>query len=500
MNYRKLNHELVKHHQLLRIHLLQITCDFKIAKAGSYLQFEQAVNDSFDAIFKIVFSSVDEQHFKNYRLLSISLFHIIKWIDKQFSGTVGAKANLNAAKINLEQFDFESCVYSESFLLEINDFISSVRGLTYVKDVEDTIKKFSQISFPAYITVEYDPYEHARNNDLLSNDETSEVSNPIIVSVEFSINNEPWANPQVLRPSEVYEIMGRITVNKWPHEYTKLKLYPFSVQSNALYELYLPDITKGETSNISGHVVFKYPQHSFDQSMVVKLVASFTNDEGKNFLPTIIGYDQLIAKVLDPNAHYFLSGFKNMNKAIIDIAVKIERELPQVDKEEKEDFLRLLSGILNYQGFCLQHGTYKNQSNVTENLFRDNLIQHLVGISYLGEDIVKEAHYAGGRVEIIYKGISAELKVERSLSDRQKIIDKYSRQAVTYSSSNTKSLSILVILEVIEKKKPVAAPQNNIYFENSILHGFEGRTPPFPSKLAVVIIEGNTKKPSDYSR
>lgn len=500
MNYRKLNHDLVKHHQLLRVHLLQITCDFKLAKAGSYLPFEQAVNESFDTISKIVLSSVDEQHFKNYHLLSISLFHIIKWIDKQFSGTVGAEANLNAAKINIEQFNVEGCFYSESFLLEASSFISSVKRLTNVKEAEETIKKFSQISFPAYITVEYNPYEQFRNNTLLGNDETSDVSDPIIISVEFSINNEPWANPQVLRPSEVYEISGRITVNKWPEEYKKLKLYPFSAQSQTLYDLYLPDITKGEVSNISGHVVFKYPQHSFDQSMVVKLVAAFTNEEGKSFFPTIIGYDQLIAKVLDPNAHYFLSGFKNMNKAITDIANKIGRELPQVDKEEKEDFLKLLSGILNYQGFCLQHGTYKNQLNVPENVFRDNLIQHLVGVPYLGENIVKEAHYAGGRVEIIYKGISAELKVEKSLSDRQKIIDKYSGQAVTYSSSNTKSLSILVILDLSEKKNPVATAQNDIYFVSPALHGFIEQPPSFPSRLAVVIVEGNTKSPSEYSR
>ena len=47
---------------------------------------------------------------------------------------------------------------------------------------------------------------------------------------------------------------------------------------------------------------------------------------------------------------------------------------------------------------------------------------------------------------------------------------------------------------------PPAAPQNNVRLITPELHGFENAPPPFPSKQAVVIFDGNTKKPSDYSR
>ena len=82
-------------------------------------------------------------------------------------------------------------------------------------------------------------------------------------------------------------------------------------------------------------------------------------------------------------------------------------------KEELYDFSLLLSSILNYQGFCLQQGVYKNIDNISEDVFRDNMIQHLISMYYIGENINKEAHLSGGRVEIGYKGIIAELKVEK---------------------------------------------------------------------------------------
>ena len=182
------------------------------------------------------------------------------------------------------------------------------------------------------------------------------------------------------------------------------------------------------------------------------------------------------------------------------IATAIDKELPKVDKNEKENFLHLLSGILNYQGFCLQQGVYKGETKVTEDDFRDQLIQHLIGLPYLGEEITKEAHLSGGRVEISYRGLIAELKVETTISDRDKLYEKYGRQPIAYASGNTKQLSILCILDSTEKKLPPAAPQNNIKLLTPKVHGFESKKTDYPSKLVVVVIDGNTKKPSDYSK
>lgn len=159
-----------------------------------------------------------------------------------------------------------------------------------------------------------------------------------------------------------------------------------------------------------------------------------------------------------------------------------------------------MSGVLNYQGYCLQAGIYKGTDRIMEDIFRDNMLQYLNAISYLGAEVIKEPQLAGGRIEIYYRGLIVELKVEKSISERDQLIKKYGKQPVAYSSGNSKQLSILVILDLTEKKLPPAAPQNNVILVTPELHGFQNSTPLYPSKQVVVIFDGNTKKPSDYSR
>lgn len=216
--------------------------------------------------------------------------------------------------------------------------------------------------------------------------------------------------------------------------------------------------------------------------------------------PILIGYDQLILKVLDPNSNQFLTGFNMMNKAVFEISKNISIDLPNIEKTEKENFLFLLSGILNYQAFSIQQGMYKNISSMSEDVFRDDLIRHLIGLPYLGEQIIKESHLSGGRVEISFKGIIAELKVETKISNRKKMIEKYMNQPIAYSSGNIKQLSILCILDLKEKINPPANPLNNISLISPPVHGFEDSELEYPSKVAVIILDGNTKKPSDYSK
>jgi hypothetical protein len=266
--------------------------------------------------------------------------------------------------------------------------------------------------------------------------------------------------------------------------------------------LIIPEVVKTNQTEfeVSGQVLFKYPQHSFDESYGIKLFAYYTDAEGLRIFPELIGYNQLIAKVLDPNSSFFLTGFPSMNELVLSVFTELQRELPMVNSDDRDNFLKLLSGVLNFQGYCLQAGTYKGKSDVAEDTFRDSMLQYLNSLHYLGAEVIKEPHVAGGRIEIYYKGLIAELKVEKTISDREQLIKKYGKQLVAYASGNAKQLSMLVILDLTEKKLPPAPPQNNTKLITPKLHGFENAEPSYPSKQVVVIFDGNTKKPSDYSR
>lgn len=500
MNYKEFSSELVSLQEKLRQTVLKLSLDFEITKAKKNIHGENTFNEIFKKIFEITEDPTDQDFFKNYQHLTDSLIHIMKWVHKKFEGITGSEANLEAAKIRMNMFDLEGPInYDSLFRKSIQQIKHQVSELNNVDKLKDLLTLITTISFPYKYSITINPYGWRHSPEEL--DEEGEKLN-LVLSIEFSVDNEPWANPQVLKPQLIYKILGKLQINLWPNGYTKLILKPISTQDSSLYELILPEITDTScrTFDINGHVLFRYPQHSFDDFSVIKLIAYFARENGEKLFPTIIGYDQLIAKALDPNMMPFITGFNAMNNEVANIANTLSKEMPALDIAEKADFLRLLSGILNYMGFCLQQGTYKGINDFKENDFRDKLIQHLIAMPYLGENIIKEMHLAGGRIEIGYKGLIAELKVEKKISDRKALIDTYCKQPVAYASGNSKQLSILCILDLTEKIKPPAHAQNNIILVTPQVHGFEGEDLKNPSKVAVVIMDGNTVNPSRYSK
>jgi hypothetical protein len=212
--------------------------------------------------------------------------------------------------------------------------------------------------------------------------------------------------------------------------------------------------------------------------------------------PAVIGYDQLILKVVDTASFPFPTGYDSLNKKAFEIASRIIQELPTTDREELSNFLILLSAILNYQGYCYQHGIYKGRADVTEAEFRDTLIGHLSARENLSESVTKEGALAGGRVEINFRGIVAELKVEKIVADRVKLMETHEKQPTAYAAATGARLSILCILDLTPKKNAPAPASLNVFLREPPLHGF----PPgdSPSRVAVIFIDGNLPNPSAY--
>lgn len=498
--YRENNQELVDSQQRLRKLLLTHLFEFDISDPSLILDKEHKIKSEITTLVKSTKNTDDEAFFKSYQHIISSLFHTIRWGQKELSGTEGSSNNYKALKANIDQVDLGAFDYLPDFKKKMSELIELISSIENVKEIRTITDRFIKIPFPTIHNFQSGNNRFGSNNTL----EKDESIKPeiIIISIQFTLDDEPWAHPQILKPEELYNIKGNLILNKWPEGFDSLILKPVSTSSNNWFDLSLPEVSREKKLeyNIAGQIVFKYPQSSFDEPIAIRLLAYFKNAEGKVEYPTLIGYDQLIAKVLDPNSTKFTTGFKKMNKTVFDITTQIEKDLAEIDKEEKNDFLHLLNGIINYQGFCLLQGIYKGVSKIKENDFRDKIIQHLIAIPYLGENISKEAHLSGGRIEIDYKGIIAELKVETSISDRDKLIEKYGKQPVAYASGNTKQLSILCILDLTEKISPPAAPQNNIKLFTPEVHGFENSEPEYPSRVVLIIIDGNTKNPSDYSK
>lgn len=503
MNIRKFSAELIENGEQLRYQLLWLISDFNISDFEFLLDKEIALSNLLNTLTEETAGTSDVLFYKNYRYLVETVFHLIKWCAGTMSAQPGSSAELEAAKLKIGLFDLENYNYTEQFKKQVKEYQDKVIALQKVGEVKSNFKKLSEIAWPFLLNVEQDEFGFGRRvRHKAEEDKQTEEKPVLVVSLELFIDKEPWTNPQILKPQLLYTIHGSVKISKWPEEAINLIFQPVSTQQSSLYELIIPEIHKNDEMEftLSGQVIFKYPQHSFDESFAVKLLAYFVDSTGLRIYPELIGYNQLIAKVLDPNSHFFLTGSQSMNELVMSIYTSLEKELPSVNLDEKNNFLRLLNGVLSYQGYCLQAGIFKRMTDVMEDTFREEMLRYLTSLNYLGEEVIKEPHLAGGRIEIYYKGIIVELKIEKKISDRVKLIKKYGKQPVAYASSNAKQLSILVVLDLTEKKMPPAAPQNNVMLITPELHGFENSKPPFPSKQVVVIFDGNTKKPSDYSR
>ena len=498
MRVREYRQNLLETQKEFRSNLLLNFKEFNISSIQSILNLESNFLNTLENLKNETNGFQEEYFFSAYKYLLISIFHLLKFVQKELNGEINN--NLNASKININLIELEQLNYVEEFKENLKDIKNKILKFEEIVEVKDIINDFTKMTIP-FIS-EFPIQKKFVSEEDFSNNSIAVEEKRNILSFSLNIENEPWPNPKVLKPEVNYKISGKIKLNFWPSNFNKLIIKPFSTTDNNWFIFSIPVIyyTENVTEyEVEGNVIFKYPQNSIDDNIAIKLLAFFENDSEKKY-PILIGYDQLILKVLDPNSFQFMTGFSMMNQAVFDISCTISKELSNIDKGEKHDFIQLLSGILNYQGFSIQQGRFKNINSLSESQFRDELIRHLIGLPSLGENIIKEGELSGGRVEILYKGIVAELKVEKKVSNREKMIEKYIKQPVAYSSGNIKRLSILCILDLTKKINPPASPINNIKFVSPKLHGFENEHIEFESRVAVIIIDGNTKKPSDYSK
>lgn len=502
MKYRRYDAELVGVQDTIRRLLISQLFEFDSANLESILLQEAQIKDLLSQLERATKSTSDALFFTNYRLIIHSLYHLLHWSHDELHAEITADGHLNAARANARRIKLDKVAYPEPFKIKLLELRTLIKNPIEPPDIDVVVGNFLQLAFPTIYSFEKMPSKQS-HTPLTENSETGISQQPLLLSVEFTVDNEAWANPQVLAPAVTYTIRGQLTPNYWPIGFERLVLTSLSTTSPGFYDLQIPNVSPTQSEipyYTTGHVAFKYPQSRFDHAIAIRLLAYYENNFGEKLFPTLIGYDQLIAKVLDRDVAYFPTGFKRMNQVVLNIIEDIQKQLPKIDQSELQDFAKLLSGIVNYQGFCLQHGVFKGQTTISEDIFRDKLIQHLVAIPDLGEHIIKEAHLAGGRVEISYKGIVAELKVEKSISDRDKLLEKYGKQAVAYASGNIKQLSIVSVLDLTTKNRPPAPPQNNVKIFKPAVHGFESSFLEYPSMQVLVVIDGNTKKPSDYSK
>jgi hypothetical protein len=500
MNYRNINPELVKLALRFRELWVQAFSEFTIHKPEKCLEHKGTLLQVMNEIKQVETNKQDQAYFACLGYLVNAVFLSVQNYYQILIGADGS-SSLAGFKMNIEQFLVLSATLdiSRPSIQQLRRVMLEWKESDDINALTIAIEALNKIPLPVIVSTEVNSNTYLRRQPE-ENTKLSEIlkEEAIVISIRFYIDTELWANPQIIKPEHQYSIFGLIKISKWPEGYNALQLTHVSTTNDSWMILSFPTIpyTQDRQINIVGSIVLKYAQSILDPPHAIRLMARFIGNDKSPVYPKVVGYDQLVLRVIDPKNFEYPTGYDKLNEKVVDIFQKVKNELPEIPERELNDFLVLLSSILNYQGYCFQYGEYKNQAEIREDIFRDNLIRFLSANPRLSSSIIKEGTIGGGRVEINYKGIIAELKVEKLISDRNKLIENYQQQPVAYASAAASQLSILCVLELTEKKYASAIAAKNVFFVAPPVHGFDSKAS--SSRVAVVFIDGNTKSPSNY--
>lgn len=508
MHIRRISNEAIDMQVRLRKLVNSALNSFSIHNLHRSLETETALLELIKELKEMQFIKRDIALYGCIEYLFIAFFQLLRHNVAKQKGEPGSDALRQALNTNVTLFlELASGIdLTNPFSKAMIRVIHEIRTCTVITTIPPIAENIRKLNFPFVATIRTsrfgDILDRKNKGQTIVEDDPGETKNTILISVLLYLDKHPWANPQNVKTNILYTINGTLRINQWPEGYDTIALEHSSTAGPQTFDLVLSVIQRTnadmDTFPVSGTILLKYPQPAFDPPMSIKLFARLSGNGMETIFPTVIGYDQLIVRVTDKTSLPFLTGFDILDEKAIEIITAIRQEMPLISQGELVDFTKLFTAMLNYQGYCAQSGEYKNISNLSEDDFRDNLIRYLSPDVMLASQIIKEGQLSGGRVEIRYKNIIAELKVERTISDRDKMIEQYTKQPGAYAAATGAQLSILCILDLTAKMNPPAITARNVFLLSPSHHGFEDDST--LSRLAVIIIDGNTPNPSAYKK
>jgi hypothetical protein len=257
--------------------------------------------------------------------------------------------------------------------------------------------------------------------------------------------------------------------------------------------------TEGAPGEIrqQGHLIFYNPQSLLGEPSVLKVRARFVSSDGREaVVPTIIGHTELRVKALSPES-YPVSGYPMMDIQIPKIIEQVRSALPDLRPSDLDDFMGVLVYLSHYAAMVAQTGVFKGRSIDEKCEFQQHMLQTL-RMPELGEEVREAETVGGGILDLRYRNVVFELKVEYRITERQRLREKYTSQPCQYTNCSI-PLSVICTLDMTEKEDVPPNVANDLSLESPPVHGHGAEPPPYPSKVAVVIIEGNLRSPSSYS-
>jgi hypothetical protein len=439
-----------------------------------------------------------------YHLVSafLSLCH---WIHDTMTGVSDSDRHLSAARAHaLATIEVLSSTEFPVFRRAALEAAGSIEQVTTLEDVGTVVQRLQGVSVPVFLTSGGISGRHRLQNNVGEGETDKPDLGPYVIKVMFTIDGKAWPTLQIINTKTIYDLRARVTIPRWPEAANHLVLDYVSTLDTDLYKVTPLQIDRPQSDSmrefeLAGHIEFPVGQSILSDPVTIRVRGTFhssTNNELR--IPaTIVGYDQLRVRVTDRDHVPLLSRYRSIDARILEVIDEVRKSLPHINPDHLTDFINALSAVANFLGISLQEARYREGRTIREKDFQEDLIRHMR--QALGEDVSEAPKQGGGPTDIQYRSVTVELKVEKRISERRDLVKRYLAQPTQYTSGGGGQLGILCILDLTEKHNPPANPQNNITLETPQLHGFVESEPGYPTKVAVVIIDGNLRLPSSYS-
>lgn len=410
------------------------------------------------------------------------------------------KRSIRAAEVDADRYRKAAAAVAKELAVGHSRFVAGgvVERIASIADLDDVGSIASDalaIRLPLPLSKDLYPRRSEMVASVVSPTSSEEPSASVVAFSRFEFESAPVTDPQVVTPGLLHELTVDVSLSEWPAGLEEILLEPLSVVPRSSYEMPVFSLrrTAGgpphhwrETAKFvirdaqsleTGPLEFQYRALGEPAASNVDIVL-----EGQRSLH-FFAYDP----AMDPQ-----TGYAGIDRKLLDIRTAVRRA--HVPETDIAPFMRLMTALGSIAGRALS-GSLFSGSDWPEKVFQQVMTDKLRSDRRIGSDLEEHPAVAGGTTDLSLQRVRLELKAEGSKTVAVSDARNYSEQESQYVAGSDRRLGIICILDYSEKSVAPGMPANDIDLLTISPPGGGA-----PLLLGVVVLRGNLRRPSDYSK
>jgi len=413
---------------------------------------------------------------------------LLEWLNAVAAAELEADRFLRAARKRIKELQARK--FEDRYCIRLIEILNAVDGEPRSQSVELIRSAICAEPMPVAIYADPEPErpDWARN----SKHRVEEPADIAVAFVEFKINGTVAERLQHLRPGEMHDLDIAVRVSRWPDKATSLVLSPMSIEPPSSYDLpvFRFDRPIGEPPFLfqqRGRMALRMAQNLKARPFEFMYTAEFfpvASDQ-----PVSIA-GQRTLRLNGSKSDQPITGYPAIDRKMLSLRDRLRVE-PLIPEQDLDDLLQVLVPLGNLMGQSVQDALFPTV--ISEAEFQARVREFLRRHPALGVNVEEQAHSAGGRTDLSYRGIRIELKSETKVRLLPDDCKRYAGQAASYAVGTNRRVAVLCVLDCSPKETGPFPMEDGLFvfpFDTGTSHVY----------IVACLVQGNIPKPSSHSR